>query len=61
MRLLFLGGTGNLSTACVREALLQGHRLTILTRGQRAAEPLASALHVAATHAPSRARPPSTS
>ena len=46
MRLLFLGGTGNLSTACAREALLQGHRLTILTRGQRPAETAAGVEHV---------------
>src|SRR5262245_54765285 len=35
MRVLFLGGTGNLSAACAREAVARGHRLTILTRGQR--------------------------
>jgi nucleoside-diphosphate-sugar epimerase len=38
MRVLFLGGTGNLSTACAREAVARGHRLTILTRGQRDAQ-----------------------
>ena len=35
---MFLGGTGNLSTACAREAVARGHGLTILTRGQREAE-----------------------
>lgn len=38
MRVLFLGGTGNLSTACARLAVERGLSLTILTRGQRAAE-----------------------
>jgi len=36
MKVLFLGGTGNLSTACAREAVAQGHALTVLTRGQQA-------------------------
>ena len=36
MKLLFLGGTGNLSTACAREAVAQGHSLAVLTRGQQA-------------------------
>lgn len=38
MRVLFIGGTGNISTACVQRALAVGHRVTILTRGQRPAE-----------------------
>lgn len=38
MRVLFLGGTGNLSSACARLAVERGLQLTILTRGQRAAE-----------------------
>jgi nucleoside-diphosphate-sugar epimerase len=37
MRVLFIGGTGNISTACVERALAVGHRVTILTRGQRQA------------------------
>jgi nucleoside-diphosphate-sugar epimerase len=36
MRVLFLGGTGNISTACVEHALARGHRVGIMTRGQRA-------------------------
>ena len=36
MRLLFLGGTGNLSTACAHEAVALGHSLAVLTRGQQA-------------------------
>jgi len=36
MRILFLGGTGNISTACVERALSSGQDVTILTRGQRA-------------------------
>ncbi len=35
MRVLFLGGTGNISTACVEQALALGHQVGILTRGQR--------------------------
>lgn len=34
MKLLFLGGTGNISTACVERALDAGHDVTILTRGR---------------------------
>jgi nucleoside-diphosphate-sugar epimerase len=36
VKLLFLGGTGNLSTACAAEAVAQGHSLAVLTRGQQA-------------------------
>ena len=35
MRVLFLGGTGNISTECVAEALAQGHAVGVLTRGRR--------------------------
>ena len=35
MRVLFLGGTGNISTACVEHALAAGHEVTVLSRGQR--------------------------
>src|SRR5262245_50521111 len=35
VRVLFLGGTGNLSAACARLAVERGHSLTSLTRGQR--------------------------
>jgi nucleoside-diphosphate-sugar epimerase len=35
MRVLFLGGTGNISTACVEQALAHGHQVGILTRGHR--------------------------
>jgi nucleoside-diphosphate-sugar epimerase len=35
MKVLFLGGTGNISTACVEHALASGHEVTILNRGQR--------------------------
>ncbi|KAB2840182.1 hypothetical protein F9K50_06230, partial [bacterium] len=35
MRVLFLGGTGNISTACVEYTLARGHRVGILTRGHR--------------------------
>jgi nucleoside-diphosphate-sugar epimerase len=35
MKVLFLGGTGNISSACVERALAQGHQVSILTRGRR--------------------------
>jgi len=38
MNVLFLGGTGNISAACVEEALRQGHRVGLLTRGRRAVQ-----------------------
>jgi nucleoside-diphosphate-sugar epimerase len=38
VKALFLGGTGNLSLACVREAAARGLDLTIATRGRKAAE-----------------------
>ncbi len=37
MRLLFLGGTGIISTACVELALARGHEVHVLNRGRRAA------------------------
>jgi len=36
VRALFLGGTGNLSSACVAEAVARGLEVTVVTRGQRA-------------------------
>jgi len=35
MRILFIGGTGNISSACVRLAVAQGHDVSILNRGNR--------------------------
>src|SRR5450432_2212760 len=35
MRLLFIGGTGNISAACSRLALERGHELFVLNRGRR--------------------------
>ena len=35
MKILFLGGTGNLSLACAREAAARGFALTVATRGSR--------------------------
>jgi nucleoside-diphosphate-sugar epimerase len=34
-KILFLGGTGNISTACVFRALAEGHEVSVLNRGQR--------------------------
>jgi nucleoside-diphosphate-sugar epimerase len=39
---LFLGGTGNISTACVEHAVEAGHEVTVLNRGQRASRARAS-------------------
>src|SRR4029079_505486 len=36
LKVLFLGGTGNISTACVDLALEQGHDVTVLNRGRSA-------------------------
>jgi nucleoside-diphosphate-sugar epimerase len=44
MRILFLGGTGNISMACVELALAGGHHVGILTRGRRPAPPEVEAL-----------------
>ena len=38
MNVLFIGGTGIISTACTRLAVRRGLNLTLLTRGQHAAE-----------------------
>ncbi len=38
MKVLFIGGTGNISTACTRLAAERGIEMTLLNRGQRAAE-----------------------
>jgi len=35
LRVLFLGGTGTISTACVRAAVAAGHDVTVLNRGNR--------------------------
>ena len=40
MKLLFLGGTGNISTACVELAVEQGHDVTVLNRGRTASRVL---------------------
>ncbi|NLG28672.1 MAG: NAD-dependent dehydratase, partial [Chloroflexi bacterium] len=34
MRVLFIGGTGNISAACVEESLARGHDVTVLNRGR---------------------------
>lgn len=38
MRVLFLGGTGNISSACVERALQKGYEVSVFNRGQRPAE-----------------------
>ncbi len=44
MKLLFIGGTGNISSACVELALERGHDVTLLTRGQQPLPPGVKAL-----------------
>jgi nucleoside-diphosphate-sugar epimerase len=44
MKVLFLGGTGKISTACVERALARGHQVGILTRGHRPAPPGVAAI-----------------
>src|SRR5450756_2490160 len=34
MRVLFIGGSGNISSACVELALRAGHQVTLLNRGR---------------------------
>ncbi|HEY7516135.1 MAG TPA: NAD-dependent epimerase/dehydratase family protein, partial [Vicinamibacteria bacterium] len=34
MKVLFLGGTGNISTACVELAIARGHDVAVLNRGR---------------------------
>lgn len=38
MKILFIGGTGTISSSCAREALARGMDVTLLTRGRKAAE-----------------------
>ena len=35
MHILFIGGTGNISSACVELSLQRGHRVTLLNRGRQ--------------------------
>jgi nucleoside-diphosphate-sugar epimerase len=46
LKVLFIGGTGNISTPCVERALTEGHAVTILTRGTRAASVPAGVVQV---------------
>jgi nucleoside-diphosphate-sugar epimerase len=39
MKILFIGGTGVISSACAELAVSRGHDLTLLNRGRRAATP----------------------
>ena len=43
---LFMGGTGTISAACVREALSLGFGVTVLNRGQSALRPLPDGVEV---------------
>jgi nucleoside-diphosphate-sugar epimerase len=46
MNLLFIGGTGNISTACTQLALSRGHRVTLLNRSRRETVPGTESLTV---------------
>lgn len=48
MRVLFIGGTGNISTASARQALEAGMDLSILSRGRRTGPELAGASYLRA-------------
>ena len=39
MKILFIGGTGTISSACAQLALARGFELTLLNRGNRPAWP----------------------
>jgi nucleoside-diphosphate-sugar epimerase len=54
MNVLFIGGTGIISTACTELAIARGHKVTLLNRSQRS--PIAGAATLAADiHAPGAA------
>ena len=44
MKVLYIGGTGEISTACVRRSVDAGHKVTIFNRG-RTGEPLPESVH----------------
>jgi nucleoside-diphosphate-sugar epimerase len=48
MKALFIGGTGNISTACSRLAIAKGFDLSILSRGQRTRDELKDATFITA-------------
>ena len=46
MKILFIGGTGIISSACSRLAIARGHELYLLNRGQTAKRPFPAGAHV---------------
>jgi nucleoside-diphosphate-sugar epimerase len=56
MRVLFIGGTGIISTACTRLAIERGFDVTLLNRGTRAAIDGATVITADASDAPAAAR-----
>ncbi len=50
MRILFIGGTGIISTACTDLALARGHELFLCNRGKRASPPAGAKLIAADVH-----------
>jgi nucleoside-diphosphate-sugar epimerase len=45
-RTLFIGGTGVISSACVAEAVQQGHEVTVVNRGSSSTRPLPDGVEV---------------
>ncbi|MGO7983799.1 NAD(P)H-binding protein, partial [Rhizobium johnstonii] len=45
-RVLFLGGTGVISSACVARAVQQGHEVTVLNRGASDIRPVPDGVKV---------------
>lgn len=50
MRILFIGGTGNISSACASLAIARGHELYLLNRGQRGSLPAGAKSIIADLH-----------
>ena len=47
MKVLYIGGTGEISTSCVSESIANGHEVTVFNRGQNEAQLPRGAIHVA--------------
>jgi nucleoside-diphosphate-sugar epimerase len=45
-RILFIGGTGIISSACVARAVEKGHRVTVLNRGRTGSRPLPDGVEI---------------
>jgi nucleoside-diphosphate-sugar epimerase len=61
MNILFIGGTGNISTDCAALLAQRGHRISVLTRGRNPSPPPIRALSPTGTIARRCSRPSPTS